>query len=183
MRTITEIVLHCSDSGWGDALEINRWHHARGFSWPGYLLAGDHSACERSIGYHFAILGPRQFPDADGSCLVLDGQIQPGRPLESIGAHAVGHNTSSVGICLVGRDEFSDAQLSALHRLVTYLCGSLGVSTLKVIGHYECEPAKSCPNLPMGMIRDWLSDPAGACAQSITSLQGALLAERARRKG
>jgi hypothetical protein len=164
-------------------MEIDRWHRPRGFAWIGYLLPGDHSACERSIGYHFVILGPRQFPELGASCPVLDGQIQPGRPVEAVGAHAVGRNSSSIGICLVGREEFSDAQFAALHRLVTYLCGSLGLSTTRILGHYEVQAEKTCPNLPMGLIRDWLSDPAGACAQSITSLQGALLAERARRKG
>lgn len=178
MRTITEIILHCSDSGWGDALEVDRWHRDRGFGWNGYLLAGDHSACERRIGYHFLILGARQFPALAGSCPVLDGQIQPGRPLEVVGAHAVGHNYESVGVCLVGRDQFTDAQLASLHRLVVYLRGSLGVSVSRVLGHHETEPKKTCPNLPMTTIRDWLADPAGACESSIRALQETLARAR-----
>ena len=41
MRKINKIILHCSDSAWGSAAAIDRWHVERGM---------------RRIGYHYVIL-------------------------------------------------------------------------------------------------------------------------------
>lgn len=76
MRTITQIILHCSATPQGvhyTLSDIDRWHRARG--WKG-------------CGYHYVIL--------------LDGTIQQGRPLDRIGAHCSGHNAHSIGICYIG---------------------------------------------------------------------------------
>ena len=77
-RDITEFVAHWSgtyinqDIG---AEEIHSWHTDRGFS---------------GCGYHLIIR--------------RDGRLQRGRPLDKRGAHsaAYGHNTYSIGVCLVG---------------------------------------------------------------------------------
>lgn len=75
MRVHT-IVLHYSatypDQDIGVA-EIDRWHRDRGFS---------------RVGYHYVIR--------------RDGRVEPGRREGEIGAHVRGHNTGTLGICLVG---------------------------------------------------------------------------------
>jgi len=70
------IVVHCSASApkvGADAAMIDRWHRQKGW------------AC---IGYHFVIK--------------RDGTVEDGREVGVIGAHASGHNSDSVGICLSG---------------------------------------------------------------------------------
>lgn len=73
---VRRIIIHCSatppDADIG-APDIDRWHRERG--WDG-------------IGYHFVIR--------------RDGRVERGRALGRIGAHTGGHNSDSLGICLVG---------------------------------------------------------------------------------
>lgn len=88
MRTIDMHIIHCSDSTFGDAAEIDRWHKARGW---------------RGIGYHFVIL--------------RDGTVEVGRPLNQIGAHVRGHNRTSVGTCLIGKTEVTSEQFTSLRVL------------------------------------------------------------------
>lgn len=76
MRKITEIIIHCSATIEGKnftARDIDRWHRQRGF---------------QMIGYNYIIR--------------IDGTIEIGRPLEMVGAHCVGHNRNSIGICYIG---------------------------------------------------------------------------------
>ena len=76
MRRINEIIIHCTATSAGREVtvaDVRRWHKARGFA---------------DIGYHYLIY--------------LDGSVHEGRPLEQIGAHCVGHNQHSIGVCYVG---------------------------------------------------------------------------------
>lgn len=76
MRHINEIIVHCSATPAGRDVttdEIRRWHLRRGF---------------RDVGYHFVVR--------------LDGTIEVGRPLSMAGAHCIGHNANSIGVCYVG---------------------------------------------------------------------------------
>ena len=76
MREIDKIIIHCSATPEGvffDASRIDKWHRDRGWS---------------GIGYHYVIL--------------LDGTIEYGRDIEKNGAHTLGHNTGSIGICYIG---------------------------------------------------------------------------------
>lgn len=102
---MTKVIVHCSDSSWGNAAEITRWHLERGF---------------KTIGYHYVILNGMLSPYKRHSD--FDGHIETGRPLDDdadmeldeIGAHAFGYN-DAVGICLIGLSgTFSDSQLRAL---------------------------------------------------------------------
>lgn len=71
------IVVHCSASGptstWGWK-ELNQLH-VKTNGWA-------------AIGYHVVIK--------------RDGTIEAGRPLDTVGAHAEGINSASVGVCLIG---------------------------------------------------------------------------------
>lgn len=115
---ITKIVIHCSDSPHGrgdDARDIHLWHIRRNFS---------------GCGYHWIILE--------------DGAIQPGRPWYWSGAHVMGHNQGSLGICLIGKDEFTDEQMGALVDLYNEL--SKRWPDAEWFNHYDLDPRKTCPN-------------------------------------
>ena len=75
-ESVRFIAVHCAatppDLDIG-AKEIREWHKARGWD---------------EIGYHYFIR--------------REGTVEAGRPLDSQGAHVVGHNHEAVGICLVG---------------------------------------------------------------------------------
>lgn len=52
-----------------------------------------------------------------------DGVVTAGRTLEYIGAHAKagGRNRDSIGICLIGKDEYFPKQLVSLKNLISHL--------------------------------------------------------------
>jgi hypothetical protein len=133
MRTINEIIIHCADTprSWmagrrtsEKVAEIRRWHvEERGW---------------KDIGYHYVI--------------DVDGTVAEGRPVAVAGAHVAGHNSHSIGICLIGgkggaaTDKFSDhftpEQERALIQLVARLKSEYG--DLKLSGHNQYA-AKACP--------------------------------------
>ncbi len=130
MREIDKIIVHCSASEFGSARLIDRWHRERGW---------------RMIGYHYVILnGYRRkgvYSEDD------DGLIEPGRPLEEVGAHCRGYNKTSIGICLIGDRLFSEKQLFyALPELVRELMERFSLRLEDVYGHREFNRSKTCPN-------------------------------------
>ena len=119
MRQVSLIVIHCSASPNADSLfrgspgtpglrnpaqVIDQWHAERGFHRAAEWRARQNPDLA-AIGYHYVI---------DRAGLVLTG-----RHVDEIGAHAQGYNQKSLGICLVGTDEFSPAQWASLAWLVT----------------------------------------------------------------
>ena len=125
----TKIIIHCSDSTWGSVAEIDKWHKARG--WDG-------------IGYHKVILNGYVHPEWQCNPL-YEGYIEDGRPLTKQGAHCKGHNSSSIGICLIGVDEFTTAQYKSLKELCERLMARYDISSDDIYGHYEFS-TKTCPN-------------------------------------
>lgn len=125
MRKITEIIIHCSATPEGRKVtidQIDRWHKERGF---------------KKIGYHYVIY--------------LDGSIHEGRKEEEIGAHTVGHNANSIGICYVGgcakdgrtpKDTRTDAQKNAICGLLSELVKKYPNASIH--GHREFAN-KACP--------------------------------------
>ena len=124
MRTISEIIIHCSATPEGKPFtiaDIDQWHRQRGF---------------RCIGYHFVIY--------------LDGSVHAGRPIAESGAHCHGHNAHSIGICYVGgldslgqpKDTRTPAQKTSLVKLVNQLKNEY--PNAKVHGHNEYAN-KACP--------------------------------------
>ena len=71
------------------------------------------------------------------------------------GAHALGFNDKSIGICLIGVKDFTPRQMSALRTLVSELCIHYGLTAKNVVGHYETPKAggKTCPNFDMKAFR------------------------------
>lgn len=146
MREIRKIIVHCTDSSWGNAQIIDSWHKERG--WDG-------------IGYHFLILN--SYPTYRSlkerrPAVENDGLIEEGRPLEKMGAHCRGHNLDSVGIALVGVNAFSKAQIYSLQKLIKLLLKQFNLSINDVYGHYEFDRMKSCPNLDMDWFREWFNN-------------------------
>jgi len=137
MRKIDAIVIHCSDTfpemDIGVA-EIRQWHLNR--NW-------------KDIGYHY--------------CIRRNGHVEPGRPVEQQGAHCRGHNSTSLGVCLVGGKSrageqacnFTYLQWIALSDLVIELCDQHDI--VKVLGHNQIAN-KSCPSFDVPAWRADLGD-------------------------
>lgn len=124
---INKIVIHCSDTPNGrpdTAEDIHRWHQERG--WDG-------------IGYHHVI--------------GVDGKIENGRPNYWMGSHVAGNNHDSLGICLIGKDDFTEDQYRSLEFLIVGLMGKY--TDAEVVGHYELDPKKTCPNFD---VKAWWAD-------------------------
>lgn len=140
IRKIRKIIIHCSDSPWGDAITIDKWHKERGFE---------------KIGYHYVILNgypsyaswkEKKYNQA------LDGVVENGRNLNEIGAHCAGHNSDSVGICLIGVDKFSERQFRSLKKLVVSLMEKFKLTEKDVYPHNYFENSKTCPNFDIKII-------------------------------
>ncbi len=138
MRTITQIIIHCTDSEFGNAELIDRWHRRRG--WNG-------------IGYHFVILNgyinsdawTRGRPDVN-----YDGIVETGRPVSIMGAHCKGQNKDSIGICLVGKKVFTSAQIASLKQVIeSCQPDKPPYRLLKVYPHSHYDKGKTCPNLDL----------------------------------
>ena len=126
MRKITEIIIHCSATPEGKDFtvdDIRRWHLARKFA---------------DIGYHYVVY--------------RDGSVHKGRAENIVGAHCLGHNANSIGICYIGgctangkypKDTRTPQQKQALRQLVQKLLFVYPHAT--VHGHNEFSN-KACPS-------------------------------------
>lgn len=126
-KTTTRIILHHSASNSGDAKTFHAWHKNNG--WAG-------------IGYHFVIL--------------KDGTIERGRPIDTIGAHAQGSNSNSIGICCVGNFQGNSKPTKKQYNSMIELCKtlvSMYPAITDIIGHRDvC--ATACPgNLDVQKIK------------------------------
>lgn len=146
---VKNIFVHCSASAFGEVMTLDSWHKERGWS---------------GIGYHYIVLNGRPFPDVKYFPF-LDGEIQPGRHFDDdpifspdeVGAHVAGRNGDSIGICLIGDDSFTDAQLSNAKYLLLSLIDLLSLTIDDVLGHYEDPNThKTCPNMPMQFFRGYM---------------------------
>lgn len=130
MRKIEKIILHCSDSDHPhhDNIEaIRRWHvNERGWI---------------DIGYHYVI--------------TKDGSTYVGRPVETPGAHCKGHNETSIGICLTGRDVFSKEQFLSTSILIRGLQSTFSLTRFtSLYFHSELSENKTCPNFTLKQYTD-----------------------------
>lgn len=148
MREIDTLIIHCSATEFGNAELFNEWHLAKGWD---------------CIGYHFVICNAyparknwvNKQPD-----FAADGMLETGRPVDKIGAHTLGHNQTSIGICLVGDRSFTGKQFDALKSLIKTLKAAYPITTVN--GHYEYQSAidqgKTCPNIDMDWLRNLLEN-------------------------
>ena len=126
MRKITLIIVHCSavrPDQQSSAAQIDTWHRERGWKF--------------GIGYHYVVR--------------RDGSIEPGRPEWMIGAHCVGHNAHSIGVCYEGgldirgrpADTRTEAQRRSLRKLIEQLHAAYPKAL--IVGHHDLNPQKDCP--------------------------------------
>lgn len=120
--TIDTIVVHHSAGPLTQTIEDIRKIHVEQNAWSG-------------VGYHFVI--------------EADGHIRKGRAIDDIGAHAKGHNATTLGVCVVGdntRDDrrWTPAQRASLRALVVSLRTVLG--PLEIKRHRDLV-ATLCPGL------------------------------------
>lgn len=121
MREIKKIIVHCSGTSLGVTPKEIRDYHVNVLGW---------SDC----GYHFII--------------TPDGGLHNMRPLSQVGAHCKGHNSDSVGICLIGgKDDFDFTwkQLRSLSSIVFDLIMANKLSYDDVYSHHDFNPSKACP--------------------------------------
>lgn len=159
-KTVDTIFVHCAATraDWYEGrplpekvAEITRWHKARGW---------------QTIGYHYVI--------------DRDGQIAKGRPESVAGSHVAGHNTGSIGICLIGghgsneSDPFDKHYTPEQERALRGLIDEIRLRTpIKAVrGHNEVA-AKACPGFN---VKRWLDrkSPKRALKESTTMQAGAV---------
>lgn len=128
---VEKIILHCAATPEGKeftAADINRMHIQRGF---------------KKIGYHYVI--------------DLDGTVEKGREENENGAHTIGYNSKSLGICYIGgvakdgktpKDTRTEAQKVAIFNIVKELIEKYNLTLDDVHGHYEFAN-KACPSFKM----------------------------------
>ena len=142
------IVIHCSASSWGSVAEVRKWH-IEGNGWV-------------DIGYQYLVSNGQIRPDyylpASNGSLEIGRQIDGDNIVESgeQGAHAYGYNSDSIGICLIGNDQFTVDQISKLIELVVNLMNRFEIQLENVVRHYELDPRKTCPNIEMDSFRKLL---------------------------
>lgn len=133
-RAIDLVVIHCADTPSTmdiGVAEIRKWHtEERGWS---------------DIGYHWVIR--------------RDGTLEQGRDEAVAGAHVAGHNSRSIGVCMIGGKgaggiasaNFTPAQWHRLDTLLRELAERY--PNAEVLGHRDLDPKKACPAFD---VRRWL---------------------------
>ena len=113
------LVIHCSDTNDEkniNASDIHKMH--LGFGWDG-------------IGYHKVIQ--------------RSGKIENGRPEYWVGAHVKGFNNFSLGVCMIGRNNFLKEQFVSLEKVIKKW--KFDYPNSKIIGHCDFKNTeKTCPN-------------------------------------
>jgi len=108
MNKPTVFILHHSASPATTKVgDIDRWHKAR---WPGFISRRGYH-----VGYHYVI-------EADGTTIQT-------RDHDEEGAHCIGMNRSSIGVCIVGNFNTTfptTAQLTAWYKLHQKLKSEFG---------------------------------------------------------
>lgn len=136
-RASTEAVfVHCSATKATHDVgvrEIRQWHKEQGWL---------------DVGYHYVIR--------------RDGTVETGRDENAVGSHAKGHNSNSVGVCLVGglaadgvkhEANFTPEQMKSLRALLNELLAKYEGATLRA--HHDVD-AKACPSF--NLKRWWETD-------------------------
>jgi N-acetylmuramoyl-L-alanine amidase len=151
-KKIDTFVLHCSESVFGDAALIDKWHKERT---PPFKL----------IGYNHVILnGCRK---SEKYLKEDDGLLEAGRPINmdtwieesEIGAHALGFNDHSVSACLIGGAGGSLSAFTIPQYQTALILGSFwskAIPGINILGHCETGSPKLCPVISMEMYRDRL---------------------------
>lgn len=129
LSQIRFLVIHCADTPNGanfNAIDIDNWHKEAGFQRDPKTAKWSNL---KHIGYHYVV--------------ELGGVVTKGRKLDETGAHEQKHNYNGIGTCIIGLDKFTLDQWNMLRDHVKYL--EKRFPGIKVIGHREADPARTCP--------------------------------------
>ena len=141
MREIDLLVIHCAatpDGRPNTVLDVDSWHRKLGWERKAVYRRSWHPELT-SIGYHYFI--------------AIDGLVHPGRSMDEIGAHAVGYNSHSLGICLCGTRKFTAEQWLSLRETVLTLQEKF--PGIKIVGHRDLpNVSKECPGFDVAA---WLA--------------------------
>ena len=128
INNIKYLVVHCSDTADNQDLsgiDIHKMHLS--FGWDG-------------IGYH--------------KIIKRDGIIENGRPEYWVGAHVRTMNNNSLGVCLIGRNKFSNEQFISLEIILLNWKKKYPYS--KILGHRDIiKTHKTCPNFD---VKKWCKE-------------------------
>lgn len=152
MRDIHGVVIHCSATppGWDiGAAKIRELHTApetETVEWAGQAIPGRGWS---DIGYHLVIR--------------RDGTLEGGCAFDQPGAHALGYNKATIGICLIGgvgsngrtpMDNFTGPQKHRLAHLLTAIKALW--PNVWIMGHRELPGVhKACPSFS---VKDFLQE-------------------------
>ncbi len=143
MRHINLIVIHASatsedmDIGWDEIRHLHTAPKTEKVQWGNKKIPGKGW---NDGGYHDVIR--------------RDGRVEKGRRIETIGAHARGHNAHSIGVCLIGGVDVDDKskaefnftrpQMASLNELLDLY--RIEFPDAEVKGHNELPGVnKACP--------------------------------------
>ena len=144
MKKLKYCVIHTSDSSFGNSLLIDSWHKEKGWS---------------KIGYHLVILNgnvkSRQYNP------LFDGLLETGRSFDTDdyitkderGAHVLGYNDVSIGICLIGKNgKYSPMQLDTLANTMKSILKEY--PWIEFVGHCDLDSRK--PHCPGFDVKEFL---------------------------
>lgn len=148
MNVPSVVITHTAQSQkWHTVKDVDTWHKLR---WPGFTSrSGWH------VGYHYVI--------------EWDGTVTQTREHDEEGAHTIGMNTRSIGVCLMGNGDLhepSKEQLTAWYGLYTKL--QKQYPNIPTYPHRKYASYKSCHG-------KLLSDNYFALQHQIMSLQERLI--------
>ena len=116
---IKYLVVHCSDTPNSEhlsAIDIHKMHLS--FGWNG-------------IGYH--------------KIICRNGKVEDGRPEYWIGAHVYGFNKESLGVCIIGKNDFNQNQFNSLLSILK--SWKKKYPNAEILGHRDFpNTSKTCPN-------------------------------------
>lgn len=116
---INLLIVHCSDTNDNENLQAKDIHKMHlGFGWDG-------------IGYH--------------KIITRSGKVENGRPEYWVGAHVKGKNNISLGVCLIGKNKFTNKQYNSLERVLKKWKSLYPEA--EIVGHRDSTKThKTCPN-------------------------------------
>lgn len=144
-RKITKIIVHCSasDTPYQDDIEAVRELHTsaknRKINWGKYPT---HGKGWSQVGYHYFIK--------------KNGLVQKGRDSQKKGAHTLGENPDSIGVCVSGDTDFTVMQMRKLIMLLQDLMAAHGLTKDDIYPHNHFSKYKTCPNFDLQKILEEL---------------------------
>lgn len=146
------VIIHHSVSDFGCARWLRDVHINRGW---------------RDIGYNLVIVNGRPYANWRVPFVPMIGAVEMGRPFDDqkwvseneIGAHALGYNRNSLGVCLIHKTKFEIEQIESLYSVCKFINLHFKVPFGNFEGHYEKDSRKPhCPGFDMELFRKALVD-------------------------